>query len=59
MFIKRQRIDEIGLFDYRNFAEGYGEETDFCYRATAVGWTHAVVGDVFVNRMNGHGVTYR
>ena len=48
MFIKRQCIDEIGLFDYRNFAEGYGEETDFCYRATAVGWTHAVVGDVFV-----------
>lgn len=48
MFIKRQSLDEIGLFDHRNFAEGYGEETDFCYRATAVGWTHAVVGDAFV-----------
>ena len=48
MFIKRQCIDEVGLFDHYNFAEGYGEETDFCYRATAIGWTHAVVGDVFV-----------
>ena len=48
MFIKRQCVDEIGLFDHRNFAEGYGEETDFCFRANAVGWTHAVVGDVFV-----------
>ena len=48
MFIKRQCIEEVGLFDHYNFAEGYGEETDFCYRATAVGWTHAVVGDVFV-----------
>ena len=48
MFVKRQCIDEVGLFDHRNFAEGYGEETDFCFRATAVGWTHAVVGDAFV-----------
>ena len=57
MFIKRRCIEEVGLFDYHNFPEGYGDETDFCYRATAVGWTHAVVGDVFVRHWENQSFT--
>lgn len=29
MYIKRNIIDEIGLFDQENFGKGYGEENDF------------------------------
>ena len=48
MFIKRECINSIGLFDVRKFPIGYGEESDFCYRAKKVGWQHLIVGDVFV-----------
>lgn len=48
MFIKRECINSIGLFDVRKFPVGYGEESDFCYRAKKVGWQHLIVGDVFV-----------
>jgi GT2 family glycosyltransferase len=48
MFIKRECIRSIGLFDARNFPVGYGEESDFCYRARRLGWRHVIVGNVFV-----------
>jgi GT2 family glycosyltransferase len=48
MFIKRECINSIGRFDARNFPIGYGEESDFCYRAREVGWRHVVTGDTFV-----------
>src|SRR3546814_11876110 len=38
LYIKRDLIDAIGLFDEASFPEGYGEENDFCMRALAAGW---------------------
>jgi GT2 family glycosyltransferase/glycosyltransferase involved in cell wall biosynthesis len=48
MYIKRACLDDIGAFDEGTFAEGYGEETDFCQRASRSGWLHLLAGDVFV-----------
>lgn len=52
MYIKRQCLNDIGLFDVDHFPVGYGEESDFCYRARKVGWRHLVVGDVFVRHLD-------
>jgi GT2 family glycosyltransferase/glycosyltransferase involved in cell wall biosynthesis len=48
MYIKRSCLDHIGVFDESTFAEGYGEETDFCQRASRRGWIHMLAGDIFV-----------
>lgn len=48
MYIKRECLDEIGLFDVEAFGKGYGEENDFCMRALAAGWKHILAADVFV-----------
>jgi GT2 family glycosyltransferase/glycosyltransferase involved in cell wall biosynthesis len=48
MYIKRACLDDIGAFDEGTFAKGYGEETDFCQRASHRGWVHVLAGDVFV-----------
>ncbi|MGG5821409.1 glycosyltransferase family 2 protein [Falsiroseomonas sp. HW251] len=52
-YIRRAVIDEIGVFDAENFPVGYGEESDFCYRARRLGWRHVVTGDVFVRHWEG------
>jgi len=48
MYIKRACLDDVGAFDEGTFAKGYGEETDFCQRASHRGWIHLLAGDVFV-----------
>jgi GT2 family glycosyltransferase/glycosyltransferase involved in cell wall biosynthesis len=48
MYIRRQCLEETGLFDAEAFGKGYGEENDFCLRATARGWKHKLACDVFV-----------
>lgn len=53
MYITRKALNDIGYFDVENFPVAYGEETDFCYRATKVGWRHLVAGDVFVTHLEG------
>lgn len=53
MHIKRSALDSIGFFDEYNFPIGYGEESDFCYRARKVGWHHAVAGNIFVTHQEG------
>ena len=42
LYIKRDTIDSVGLFDYENFGKGYGEENDFCMRAINKGWTNII-----------------
>ncbi|MEO8011235.1 MAG: glycosyltransferase [Dokdonella sp.] len=49
MYIRRNVFDAIGLFDEQAFAQGYGEENDFCQRASAHGLRHVIVGNVFVH----------
>ena len=48
MFIARAALDEVGDFDAKTFGRGYGEENDFCLRATALGWRHLLACDTFV-----------
>lgn len=48
MYIRRACLNETGLFDEERFGKGYGEENDFCLRATAKGWRHALCADLFV-----------
>lgn len=42
MYIRRQLIDSLGLFDEEAFPRGYGEENDFCMRALKNGWKNVV-----------------
>ncbi len=48
MYIRRDCLAKIGLFDAETFGAGYGEENDFCMRATARGWKNKLACDVFV-----------
>jgi GT2 family glycosyltransferase/glycosyltransferase involved in cell wall biosynthesis len=48
MYIRRDALDAVGLFDVETFGRGYGEENDFCLRAAASGWRHVLATDVFV-----------
>jgi GT2 family glycosyltransferase len=51
MYIRRQCLDEVGLFDAKAFGRGYGEENDFCLRIAARGWRNVLAGDVFVRHL--------
>ena len=53
MYIRRACLDQVGEFDAANFGKGYGEENDFCLRATAMGWRHLHALDVFVYHEGG------
>jgi GT2 family glycosyltransferase/glycosyltransferase involved in cell wall biosynthesis len=48
MYIRRETLDEVGLFNEELWGKGYGEENDFCVRASALGWRHVAACDVFV-----------
>lgn len=48
MFIKREVINRIGLFDDKTFRRGYGEENDFCFRAEQIGYHHVMCDDTFI-----------
>jgi GT2 family glycosyltransferase/glycosyltransferase involved in cell wall biosynthesis len=53
MYIRRAALDAVGLFDAKTFGKGYGEENDFCLRASAQGWEHRIACDVFVRHEGG------
>ncbi len=48
MYIRRGALNDAGFFDEETFGRGYGEECDFCLRATARGWTHLLACDTYV-----------
>lgn len=48
MYIRRQLLDAIGLFDAETFGLGYGEENDFCMRAINAGYRNVLCDDTFV-----------
>jgi GT2 family glycosyltransferase/glycosyltransferase involved in cell wall biosynthesis len=47
-YITRACIEKVGYLDSLHFGRGYGEENDFCMRATAAGFKHLLAGDTFV-----------
>jgi len=48
MFIRRACLTAVGDFDEEAFGKGYGEEVDFCMRATRAGFRHLLAADTFV-----------
>ncbi len=48
MWMSRVAINEIGAFDEAAFGRGYGEENDWCFRASAAGYRHILCADTFV-----------
>ena len=53
MYIRRDCLDSVGLFRTELFAQGYGEENDFCLRARYLGWRHVAAAGVFVGHAGG------
>ncbi|HTU56075.1 MAG TPA: glycosyltransferase [Acetobacteraceae bacterium] len=53
LYIRRACLAETGLFREDVFAQGYGEENDFCLRARHLGWRHAAAPGVFVAHLGG------
>ena len=51
MFIARECLDVVGFFDEARYGAGYGEEVDFCMRASRAGFRHLVAADVFVRHV--------
>ena len=48
LYIKREVLRRLGLFDERSFALGYGEESEFCMRARAAGYEHVLDDATFI-----------
>jgi GT2 family glycosyltransferase/glycosyltransferase involved in cell wall biosynthesis len=48
MYITRRCLETVGEFDLAAFGAGYGEEVDFCLRASRAGFRHRLCADAFV-----------
>lgn len=53
MLIRAQTIREIGALDGFALQRGYGEEVDWCLRASSQGWRHQLLPTVFVAHAGG------
>ncbi len=53
MYIRHECLAGTGMFREDVFAQGYGEENDFCRRASAAGWRHLAAPGVFVAHLGG------
>jgi GT2 family glycosyltransferase len=49
MYVKRVLLARIGPLDESAFAQGYGEENDFCQRAELAGFRNIIAGNVLVH----------
>ena len=53
MYIRREVLARIGLFDAERFGRGYGEENEFCLRASGAGYVHLLCTSAFVVHRGG------
>ena len=53
MFLRREALHAIGDFDQATFGRGYGEENDWCMRASGHGWRHVLCDDAYVVHAGG------
>lgn len=53
MFIKREAWRKVGTFDEALFSPGYGEEVDWCFRGSDLGFKHILCSNVFVYHHGG------
>ena len=54
MYVRRACLDAVGPLRADLFAQGYGEESDFCLRARHLGWRHVAASGLFVAHVGGH-----
>jgi len=52
-YVKRSALDDVGALDEITLIRGYGEETDWCFRAQSLGWRHMGATNVFVAHAGG------
>lgn len=48
MYIRRDAIEKVGLFDSETFGKGYGEENDFSYRCIRKGLVNLLCDNTFI-----------
>lgn len=48
LYIKREALLRVGLFDERRFGLGYGEDSEFCMRARAAGYVNVLDDATFI-----------
>ena len=53
LYIRRACLDAVGELRADLFAQGYGEENDFCLRARHLGWRHVAAPGAFVAHVGG------
>ena len=53
MYVRADCLAASGGFREDVFAQGYGEENDWCRRSAALGWRHVAATDVFVSHLGG------
>ncbi len=53
MYLRRECLEQTGVFRDDLFAQGYGEENDFCLRARHLGWRHVAVPGAYVAHLGG------
>jgi GT2 family glycosyltransferase/glycosyltransferase involved in cell wall biosynthesis len=53
MYVRCDCLAETGRFRQDVFAQGYGEENDFCLRARHLGWRHVAATGIFVGHVGG------
>lgn len=53
MYMRADCLAETGMLRDQTFAQGYGEENDFCLRARHLGWRHMAATGIFVSHIGG------
>jgi GT2 family glycosyltransferase len=53
LYVTREAINQVGLFDAETFGKGYGEENDFCQRAKLLGFMNVPAFDCFIYHQDG------
>jgi hypothetical protein len=48
LYMRRDALSSLGYFDEKTFGRGYGEENDYCLRASRGGWRNLAALDTFV-----------
>ena len=48
MYVSQDAVEQAGLFDEKTFGRGYGEENDFCFRCSMLGYIHVLCDDTFI-----------
>lgn len=53
MAIRKKVWDEIGPFDAETYGRGYGEEVDWCLRASRAGYRHVLADNLYISHFHG------